>query len=96
MPENMPQAAADAYGHLMGLGWLLPLVAMVEIIGGLLIAFPKTRALGAIVLFPILVGIMAHHIHLGDLFSGPAPVFFLIVVWAIVDSKDQYMPMIKN
>ena len=53
MPEDMPQAAKDAFGHLMGLGWLLPLIALVEIIGGALFAIPKTRALGALILLPI-------------------------------------------
>lgn len=96
VPEDMPQAAKDAFGHLIGLGWLMPLIAMGEIVGGALFAFPKTRALGALVLFPIVVGIVAHHFHMGDLFTGPAPVFFLVVVWAIINSKNQYMPMIKQ
>ncbi len=96
MPEDMPQAAKDAFGHLMGLGWLMPLVAIVEIIGGALFAIPKTRALGAIILLPIVVGIVAHHFHMGDLFAGPAPVFFLVVVWAIMNSRPHYMPMIKD
>jgi putative oxidoreductase len=34
VPEDMPQASKDAFGHLMGLGWLMPLVTIVEIIGG--------------------------------------------------------------
>ncbi len=37
--------------------WLLPLVGLAEIIGGILIPFPKTRAIGALVILPIIVGI---------------------------------------
>lgn len=95
MPE-MPQAVQELFNHYMGIGWLLPLVAIVEIVGGILLVWPKTRALGAIVLLPIIVGIVAHHFHLGDLWQGPVPVFLIVILWAIIDSKDQYMPMIKN
>lgn len=95
MPE-MPQAAQEMLGHFMAIGWLMPLVAIVEIVGGVLLALPKTRALGAIVLLPVITGIVAHHFHMGDLIQGPVPVFFLVVIWAIIDSKEQYMPMIKN
>lgn len=95
MPE-MPQAAQEMFNHFMGIGWLMPLVAIAEIVGGILLAWPKTRALGAIVLFPIIIGIVAHHFHMGDLIQGPVPLFLLVILWAILDSKDQYMPMIKK
>lgn len=94
MPE-MPQAAQEMFGHFMAIGWLMPLVAIAEIVGGILLALPKTRALGAIVLLPVVVGIIAHTFHMGELFKGPNLVFFLVIIWAIIDSKDQYMPMIK-
>jgi uncharacterized membrane protein YphA (DoxX/SURF4 family) len=44
-----------AFGEI---SWLMPLVGIVEVIGGLLFIFPKTRALGAIVILPVMVGIV--------------------------------------
>lgn len=76
-------------------GWLLPLVGLAEIVGGILQAIPKTRALGAIILFPILIGIV-----LLLAVQDPANVvislvFFGINIWAILDNKNKYMAMIK-
>ncbi|MDZ7878801.1 MAG: hypothetical protein U5L45_14065 [Saprospiraceae bacterium] len=96
IPLDMPQAAKDMMGHFTAIGWLIPLVAIAEIVGGLLLALPKTRALGAIVLLPIVIGIVAHNLHMGELLKGPSLLFFIVVIWAIIDSKDQYMPMIKS
>ena len=50
------------FGAIMEIGWLLPLVAVVEITGGLLVIFPKTRALGAIIILPVMVGIVLHNL----------------------------------
>ena len=58
MPEKMPEKLVTAMTGIMAVGWLMPLIGIAEIIGGLLIIFPKTRALGALVIFPVMVGII--------------------------------------
>jgi hypothetical protein len=47
MPEltGQPKIMFGAFGTIK---WLMPLIAIVEITGGLLMAIPKTRAVGAI------------------------------------------------
>jgi putative oxidoreductase len=94
LPEDMPTYMLDAFGAMMTIGWVLPLVAVVEIIGGLLFMMPKYRALGAIMIFPIMMGILLTHITAG---SGLpiALVLFAINIWVIIDNKEKYMPMIK-
>jgi len=57
MPADMPEKMVNAGKAFMEIGWLLPLVGAVEAMGGLLLLFPNTRALGAIVILPILIGI---------------------------------------
>lgn len=79
----------------MTIGWLLPLVAIVEIIGGVLFILPKTRALGAVVIFPIMIGILLTHV-----FNAPdnlpiAVVLLVINIGVIIENKNKYMPMIK-
>lgn len=94
MPE-MPDDVMAVFGALIQTKWILPLVAMAEIVGGVLIAIPKTRALGVIVVFPVMVGIVVHHlIHdVGGIAIGLA--LFLINIWVIIENRENYLPMVK-
>ena len=47
MPEP-DEAAMTIFGAFGTLLWIMPLVAIIEIIGGILISIPRFRALGAI------------------------------------------------
>lgn len=77
--------------------WLLPLVGAVEILGGLLFIFPKTRALGAIVILPVMVGIVIHNFTMDKSPIGMsiAGVLFLINLWMIIDNKEKYRALLK-
>lgn len=84
----------SAFGEI---GWLMPLVGAVEAIGGLLFIFPKTRALGAIVVLPVMVGILLHNIFRdpSSVGIGISVVMFLINVWVIVDNKEKYKSLVS-
>jgi putative oxidoreductase len=43
-PPNLPEAMAKDMAAFSEISWLMPLVAVAEILGGLLIMLPKTRA----------------------------------------------------
>ena len=95
MPENLPEKMAKAMAAFMEIGWLLPLVGIVEIIGGLLIIIPKTRALGALIIFPILVGIT-----LTNIFQDSSGLPFVVVLWAILiwimfENRQKYSPLMR-
>lgn len=95
MPENMPADLIKAGEAMMAIVWLMPLVAVIEIVGGILFAIPKTRALGAIVIFPVMVGIVLHNAVFftttGLAISG---VMLLINIWIIADNSQKYKAMI--
>lgn len=55
MPENLPKDAQKAFTAFLSVPWLMPLIAAIELIGALLVLFPKTRTLGAIVILPVMV-----------------------------------------
>ena len=55
MPENMPEQTLKTFQALKTIGWLMPLVGVAEVVGGILFMIPKTRALGAIVILPVMV-----------------------------------------
>ncbi len=74
------------FGAFNTLKWLMPLVAFTEILGGLLIAIPKTRALGAIVILPVMVGILLHHLTSDPGGIAIPAVFAIINLWTILDN----------
>lgn len=96
MPKEMPEKMVKAGQAFMQIGWLMPLVGAMEILGGLLLIIPRTRALGALVLVPLLTGILLANISMAP--SGLPIVFALIaiVLWVIIDNWEKYLPMIRK
>ena len=94
VPKDMPKNAMAMFGALMQIKWLLPLIGIAEIAGGILIIIPRYRALGAVIIFPVMIGIMCANISLS---SGLPMTFvlFAILVWVIVENRAKYLPMIK-
>lgn len=79
-PEGSPPALFMA--ALFPTGYLA-FVKVCEIIGGLLVAVPKTRNLGLLVLGPVIVNIMCFHIFLTKGATLVDPVNILIAVLAV-------------
>lgn len=94
MPELTPELMA-VFGAFGTIKWILPLVAIAEVVGGILIALPKYRALGAIVILPVMVGIVVHHATHDLAGIGLGLVLFLINVWVIVENRDKYLSLVK-
>lgn len=95
MPEMTPEQMSIMEAFIK-LSWLMPLVGAVEVIGGLLFIFPKTRALGAIVILPITVGVVLHNAVFDPSGLAIALPFFLINLWMIGDNWNKYKPMIGS
>jgi uncharacterized membrane protein YphA (DoxX/SURF4 family) len=94
MPE-MTEEQMTLFGAFETIKWLMPLVAVAEILGGILMAIPKYRALGAIVIFPVMVGIVLHHIT-HDPENLILPMILLVInLWAIVDNAEKYKGMLR-
>lgn len=95
MPKDVPERMMKAFNAFMEIGWLMPLVGAAELLGGILFILPKTRALGALVLTPVMIGIL-----LTNIFAAPSGlpivlVLFLIQGWAMYENKEKYLPLIK-
>lgn len=76
--------------------WLMPLVSFAEIVGGILFIIPKTRALGVLVLFPIIIGIMLQHIYYAPEGVPIASAFLLVILWIIFENKNKYLALIEK
>ena len=95
MPANMPEETMKDFGAMMEISWLMPLIAVAEIIGGILVMVPKTRAFGSIIIFPVLVGIMLFHT-LVDRNNLPVAIVLLAIQgWIMFENRQKYMPMIS-
>lgn len=96
MPKEMPEKMVKAGKAFMEIGWLMPLVGAAEILGGLLLIFGRTRALGAIIIVPVLTGILLANISMAP--SGLPIVLALIaiILWVIIDNREKYLHMIRR
>jgi len=95
VPADMPEKMMNAMKAMMELGWLLPLIAVAEIIGGILFMIPKYRALGAIIIFPIMIGILLTHLFIAPSGLPMALVLLAINLWVIIENRAKYLPMIS-
>lgn len=88
----MPPMDADTLRLMEAIGtikWLMPLVGFMEIMGGLLFLLPRTRLLGALVLFPILIGIIVHHTIFAPSGLIMVIVLFAINLWILFNNKHK-------
>ena len=95
VPEDLPENMRRVNDAFMEIGWLLPLIGAAEILGGILFIIPKTRALGALVIFPVVLGILLTHIIIMP--AGLVMVIELIAInlWVIYENRGKYLPMIR-
>lgn len=94
-PPNLPEEVVKDNAAMMEIVWLMPLIACAEILGGLMIIYPKTRALGVLVVFPVMVGVLLMHL-LVDTSNLPiALVIWAILGWIIIENKEKYLQLIK-
>ncbi len=94
-PDNLPAELAKDNAALMEIAWLMPLIAVAEILGGLLIILPKTRALGALVLFPVMVGIFLTHAVVEPSGLPIALILWAVLGWIIYENRAKYLPLIR-
>jgi len=95
MPKDLPENLMKVMTAFMEIGWLLPLVAVAEIAGGALFMTNKYRALGAIIIFPVVIGILLTHIVNAPSGLPLAIVLLAINLWVIVENREKYLPMIR-
>ncbi len=94
VPNNLPEEVVKDGMALVEIAWLLPLIASAEILGGLLIIFRKTRALGVLVLFPVAVGILLSN----TVDASALPValaVWAILLWIIYENREKYLVLVR-
>lgn len=94
MPKDMPEKMIKAGMALMEVGWIMPLAGAAEILGGALLIFPRTRALGALVLIPVLAGILLTNIMMAPSGLPIVAVILIVIGWAMYENRAKYLPLI--
>ncbi|MCU7695290.1 DoxX family membrane protein [Haoranjiania flava] len=95
VPGDLPEKVVKMNMAIMEIIWLMPLVGVVEIIGGILFIIPRFRALGAIVLFPVMVGILLTHITVAPSGLPMALIIFAIILWVMIKNREKYLTLIR-
>lgn len=95
VPEDLPEEVIKMSTAMMEIGWLMPLIAVAEIAGGVLFITKKYRALGAIIIFPVMVGILLTHFIVAPSGLPLALVLLAVLVWVMIENREKYLPMIK-
>lgn len=95
VPDDLPEEMMKMGTAIMEIGWLFPLVAVAELMGGVLFIIPRLRPLGAIILFPIIIGIVLTHIMAAPSGLPFALALLAINLFVIYDNREKYLPMIR-
>lgn len=95
MPKDMPESLMKLMGAFMSISWLMPLVGTVEVVGGALFIMKKTRALGAIVILPVMVGVLLTNVINAPSGLPIALVLFAVNIWVIIENREKYLPMVR-
>lgn len=93
VPDDLPEPIMKDTMAFMEISWLMPLVAVAEILGGVLLMIPRTRALGALVIFPVMVGILLTHIFVEPSGLPIALILWAILLWTMWENREKYKPL---
>lgn len=91
-PHKLFMAAMFPTGYLA-------FVKVLEITGGLLVAIPKTRNLGLLVLGPIIVNILAFHVFLtkgAGLFEPPIILIVALSLFLLWSGRRRFASLIRD
>lgn len=100
MPPGPPEGSPPALfmAALFPTGYLA-FVKVLEILGGVLVALPKTRALGLLILGPIIVNILAFHVFLtkgAGLLDPPVILISVLALFLLWSHRAGFCALVCN
>ena len=94
-PE-MPEAAAGFFGALYATGYMLPLIALTEVVVGLLLLARMWSALALVVLVPVTLNIVLFHLFLAPGGIGVGAVVFALNLYLLFVHLPKYRPLLDR
>ncbi len=92
----LPDAAGEFMGALGKSGYIMPIVAIVEIIVGILLLLNKYVPLAMIILFPVLLNAFLFHLFLDLPGIGGAAVAIAMNIYLFFAHKASYSELFKS
>lgn len=93
-PQNMSDEVMQAFGALMALKFVLPTVAIIEVLVGLSLLVNKYTSLALVILMPISYSIVAFHLALDPSGIMPAAFVALLNIGLLVINRASYREVI--
>lgn len=94
-PADMPEDTLNMFNAFMQIGWLLPLIGAAEVIGGTLFIMKRFRALGAVIIAPVMAGILITHLTIAPEGLPVALVLFAVLIWVMIENREKYLHLIN-
>jgi uncharacterized membrane protein YphA (DoxX/SURF4 family) len=91
----MPDAAGEFMGALMKSGYIMVIVAIVEIVGGALLLVNKYQPLILVILFPILLNAFLFHLFLDPIGIGGAAFAIAMNIFLFFANKESYKSLLN-
>lgn len=91
----MPEAAGEFMGALVKSGYLMIVVAIVEIITGVLLLTNKYQSLALIVVFPVILNAFLFHLFLDLPGIGGAAIAIAMNIFLLYTNKESYSNLLK-
>ena len=95
VPDDLPEKLKAMDEGFAAITWLNPLVAVVEILGAILLLIPRFRTLGALMLVPIMVGVLLVHITAAPSMIVLPLILAAVLVWVLYTDRAKLLPLIK-
>jgi len=97
MPNGEPMPEMGAFlGAIFTTGYLLPLIAVIEIGTGILFLINRYTALAAILLFPVMLNAFLAHLFLDPSGIGAAALVIAMNAFLFFAYRDKYMGFVKT
>lgn len=94
-PPELPEAAGNLMGAFVQSGYMMPLIAIVEIVTGALLLSGLFVPLALVLLAPVTVNIVLFHAALAPGGIGLGLVLFVINVYLFFAHIDAYRPLLR-
>ncbi len=94
----MPEMVDPAQQFMMALantGYIMPIVAIVEIVTAIMIIFNRYQALALVILFPIMLNAFLFHLFLDIGGIGGSVVAIAFNIYLLFVSKDRFEALLK-
>lgn len=91
----LPEAAGEFMGALVKSGYLMVVVALVEIVTGVLLLVNKYKSLALVLVFPVILNAFLFHLFLDLPGIGGAAVAIIMNIFLLFANKESYNSLLK-